>query len=411
MVKNELLDYINGEIAKGIPLNFIKETLRKNDWSDVDIEEACEVLFPEEKPIAIDKNVNSFGMMNPYPVMPDEAKMKKRFFLWAMVALVFLLLAGGTIYGYYSGYLVSMPKVAQEALGLVAKSSSVNFDTTTTLDWSQMKEGTGYDTFSGGLASSRKLSFNIKGQYDSFHADDVKGSLELLFTLGAVTSDVEVKLAKEVLYAEVKQFPNIAFFDQFTKLQNKWVKFPVPEVQKLRTDNLLNQSTLLTFSGVDPMVVANLQAEQKSKLYEITRNASFFKITKKLPVEDINGDTSYHFIFEPDYPGIKTYLDNLKVYAGTLVNYGVPAFDSEKAYQEITTSVKSFEGNAWVSRKTGFPTKVTITLGMVNPQKIDQGELKIETTSLFNNWNIPITVTPPEESIDMNELWKSFSKM
>lgn len=411
MVKSELLDYINGEVAKGVPLSFIKETLRKNDWSDADIEEACEALFPEEKPVEIDKNVNSFGMMNPYPATPDEAKMKKRFFLWGMVALVFLLLAGGTIYGYYSGYLVSMPKVAQEAMSRVAKSSSVNFDTTTTLDWSQMQEGTAYDAFSGGLASSRKLSFNIKGQYDSFHADDVKGSLELLFTLGAVTSDVEVKLAKEVLYAEVKQFPNIAFFDQFTKLQNKWVKFSVPEVQKFRTDNLLNQSTLMTFSGVDPIVIANLQDAQKSKLYEITREANFFKITKKLPVEDINGDASYHFVFEPDYPGIKTYLDNLKVYANTLVNYGVPAFDSEKAYQKITTSVKSFEGNAWVSRKTGFPTKVAITMSLANPEKLDTGVLKIESTSLFSNWNIPITVTAPEESIDMNELLQSFSKM
>src|SRR3989344_5423664 len=342
MITKELVDYIESQLSKNFSKEQIISVLKSAGWNEADINEGFAATSPVAPPVI--------------PSLKPNLKITlDKILLWAMGAVLVALVVVGA-YSYWNGAFASLPILTSEAMDNAKNSDTAFYDTTLAVDFSEIKNtGNSFSLFPADL-SAGKLIVTAKGAYDAGDKDNTKGYMFLSVGLGSSPVEGEIRVLDKTIYGAITKAPSVGFLPVLASFENKWISFPYKSEDGQIADNPFS-----AFPAVDSSIVNKLTPEQEEHLYQLTRDANLIKMVKKLPVEEITGEKSYHFLFDLD-------------------------------------KFKDFQGEIWIGKKDKQLHKISVSFA-VQPDETKEEQVKINVVSIWSGWNEPITVVAPAESV------------
>jgi hypothetical protein len=395
MIAPELKKYVIDATQAGIGKDAIQSQLLTAGWSVSEISRAFQEI---EQPVVIGQVTPVFqnGSVGNFATTQKKSQSLKKIII-GFICLVILGLGGGGAYAYYTGYFVSPEKVSTQAFTAMKDTKSVSFDSTLTIDASDMK-----DMIPAGL--SDKATMVIKGSYDLSNTDVPKFQGDVDMQSGMFSTAFAIRFLNNILYGELTKLriPDVPLPVDMNQYVNKWYSFDYtsikdsPFAESIPTGDV--QSLMLTFTP-----------EQKLKIEEMYKNAHLIKNVQKLKMEKIDGVYSYHFSFELDQEGVKKYFIDVMNFMGS-----VDTQDSQNVFKEIETeqfdrllsTVHNFSGEVWIGRSDNLLRKLAFSFD-IQDKDLLPGALKFSYVSSYTDWNKPIDIQAPAESIDIKSLLES----
>jgi hypothetical protein len=390
MVTPELIQFVKSELAKGASKEAIIISLKANGWTSVDIDETFQAINPV--------NIPTNTVVNPIITSNIQNKQKPKFLkLGLVIVLPIILVLGGALV-YASGYIIPLENEFSKSVQASRDSKGSTFKFHTVVDASGLKSS---NELIPGM--SNISTFDMNGSYDITDPKFIKSSVDFSFNSGTFELDLTTKTTEGSLYLNLTKAPNLGFFS-LTPFENKWIVFPYESKSGVSpTDPLFAQI------GIDDNTLSGVTEEHKQQIYNMTKEASFIKITKKHLPGNINGSPSFHFDFELDREGILTYLKNITAYISTINPDSVgqlPPLDIEE-YNKAFDSVKNFHGEAWIGIFDHLPHKVTVDFDFEDPTNTEDGVVKFSITSESTDWNKELEVEIPKETTTIEKLISS----
>ena len=359
-------------------------------------------------------NINN-NVVNPYLPNQDKVSKSKLKTIFSII-IVFIVLTGGGLatYGYFSGYFLSPLSILGKSMNATQSLKSESLDSTTTIDWSNMKTE-GADSMSPlEMFGAKKMILTYKVDTDDNDVNNPKFSSEIGLDTGNLNAAFELRFINKVIYAQIKKAPVIPFLGDLSFVENQWVNF-APDA--LNNDsNATNDSTKAGVDSIIPLdslkanqkILEGLTQEQKDKVLEITKNAKFIKTVKKMANEDINGESSYHITFELDSEGLKTYLLNIEDYVKTIPGISLPTTLSKEDLDKAFSTFKFSPDEIWVGKTDYLPRKLILNFEIVDAAQPANGSVNISSVMSFSNWNKVLPIVAPTESKPFKEFMDQF---
>jgi len=320
---------------------------------------------------------------------------KKKTFLIISCIVIFLLLATGFLYAYASGYFVSVDKVMAQSFIASHDAKTGTFNTTLTIDISGLKKDPNLPT--SALLPNFGNTFTLvsNGSADSTDENNPKIDNTLSFSAGTVQGALELRVINGTTYLELTKAPDLGILS-LSPFENKWFSLPA------QNDGSAQGSALSSLSMVNSNPLNSLTQDEKDHITQMAKDAHFITITKHLSPEIVNGTLSYHFMFDLDRDGIKAYLQELGDYI-----HQIGANDPRLANLDVTPvsdaidNIKIFSGEAWIGIFDHLPQKLTFTTAVTIPGHEDDGYVNISGNVLMSNWNKPVIVAVPPDSVSL----------
>ncbi|MDP9249150.1 MAG: hypothetical protein M3M85_01400 [bacterium] len=399
MITPELEAYVQGELGRGASKESIRENLLKNGWAAEDVEQVFMATSPSFVPPVV-------SPVHPAPVQANVSGIEvkpqgrhKKTMMVVAVALILFFAAGGA-YAYYSGFFLSLPILAAQSMAQARDAKTASYDITVSVDFSELKDsGLGLGDMFGAGFTSKQFGITVKGQYDVSDPDNFKNSLVVSFLTGSFVPEFELRILEDTLYGKLSKMPALGFFTMLSSIENKWFS-----VEYKTDDGQMANNPATAIVGIDTSTMNRLTDDQKERIYEMAREASFIKIVKKLPPETVTGESAYHFTFILDREGISDYLQLLKEYVNSvgIDDSALSVFDPT-SFDKQLDSLRDFTGEIWIGRSDKLPRKLSMNFG-IQSDETESGMIKIKTVSVFDNWNEPVTIEVPTESVPFEQL-------
>ncbi|MFA6992186.1 MAG: hypothetical protein WC269_02795 [Candidatus Gracilibacteria bacterium] len=237
-------------------------------------------------------------------------------------------------------------------------------------------------------SASRNVNFDVvlSGIFDSQDKTSPKFTLgvdakvktgeEPVSLLGA-----ELRLTKDYLYGVLSKAEGgpSEIPVEVTQLLGQWYKMPVPP-DTFATSNL-------------PTGKEEDLSPDQLKMKELIVKSSFFKDTKYVGTEDVNGVSSYHYTVVLDKDGIKKFLEEAALLSGSQLT------DTDKQDMDDALSSTDLSGDIWVGaddmiiRKADGDLKMTLQ---------DTGVLDMTFGIALENVNKVQTVEEPADAKDFD---------
>ena len=408
MTTPELIQYVKNEVAKGSTREVISGKLKMQGWTDLDVLEVFNavnqpVLNPIINPIVntATNPISGISTMHMHSSLATEPKSGKRLLKYFIIGLVLLILLVGGALAYASGFFLSTSKLFSQMTDSSKNNKTVKFDLNLNVDASAMKIPE--SSISLGTGDAKTADFNMTGAFDMADTTKLKFDSSYVFKMGKIDAGIAVRAIDGVLYLNLTKGPDLGFFS-LKPFENRWISIPMID----KEGKLNSANPLLSVSPVNSSFLNSLTDEQKQHITDIVKKASLIKITKKHLPEIVDGVISYHISFDIDKVGVVSFLTELTDYMKSLDKSndalaGLSPADISKSLDAIS----SFDGGLWVGILDKLPHKMVISSTIINPEKPEDGNVKIFATLLYKDWNKPITVDVPESSTTIEELVSS----
>ena len=418
MINNQLLDYVKQQLSLGSSRESVFANLKSAGWTEADINETFLSILPKNTSSFTSSSQNnslselqSETQLNLQQLEQDKQKIissfgntsstqihkSKKILLTSFIIFILLCAIGGVAYAYFSGMFISLSSLASKSIDNMKVASGANYDTTISVDFSEIKGVTeNIGQMLSGVVVPTKINFTSKGAYDFSVPENKKFSSLFSIDAGVFSTAIDFRATDNVLYAELTKSPTLAFLPMLANYENKWFSFPFKSENSSSLDNSLNPTDMIT--GNTNNILSKLTAEQKNQFYEITRNAHFVKVVKRLLPDTINGTLSYHFTFDIDRTGISNYLQALKGYINTVGkdDSQLSSFDPT-SFSKNLDNIEDFKGEIWIGRKDSLPYKMIISFS-IKPDLKKNEKIKINIVNIFSNWNKPDAIIAPTDS-------------
>jgi len=242
------------------------------------------------------------------------------------------------------------------------------------------------------------------------YADDFDMSLD--GTLRMLGSTFYGQLTSLSLPPDIKAELNLEV--PIDDILNKWVKFDVEEFV---------ESTLL---GQEADFVFEEQLEKQKELLNAIRDITFspelYTVVEELSDEKIGGKSAHHYIVRVDVAEmaeqiisafIETNKDELKAAGeGQLFTMELLAGAAKGMIEAFLEKTGDLTGEVWIDKKTRLPLAIKIekTLDLrILDDSIPEGTiLSFVYEITYSAFDEPVSIEPPEESIDLIEMLEPF---
>ena len=324
MINNQLLDYVRQQLALKVSKDVIFSNLKGAGWDEADLNEAFTAIAPPAvntapAPVASVAPVMSAPasapVAEPIPLLippelaqriiqpkadfsnmaqtktaqsfisPDISpkpthKLRKIFYF--VLVLILLGAAGAGAYAYYTGVFVSFPSLVSASFDSARAANSATYDTTISVDFSEVKDYTTSLSQVFGSLPSSNLIITTKGSYDFSDPNSKKGSAIISADLGTISLGAEIRVINDTFYGVLTKAPTISFFPVLSSYVDKWVSIPYKSADGKPLNNPLTSVTATSTNITD-----KLTADQQEHIYQMTKDASFVKIIKRFSPETI----------------------------------------------------------------------------------------------------------------------------
>ncbi len=403
MINDELLGYIRGQLSQKVPRESISANLRGAGWAESDIAEGFQALAPAPSPV-MPSVVTPAPVSSPassvFPIQPayTEHKPKNMKIVVGIFVLLLVLAGGASAYGYYSGLFVNFPTLEKQAIENAHNAKTANFDATIDVDFSDIKSDSLGSLSMFGI-NSKNLVLTTKGSYDVNDGNNPKVDMNLSLTLGTFYATGEIRALDNTLYGTITKMPAALSLLPLSISPSKWFSYPYKAKQSdISNNGLPGLSTLY------PNIQDNLTDEQKEHIYELGRDAHLIKQVKKLPMETVGGESSYHFSFDLDREGMLAYLQATEDYIKTSGkdNSALSVFDTSSLKKGLDT-IKDFQGEIWIGKSDKMTHKITMNCNIQLDATKDE-VAKVSVAVIMSGWNQPVTIVAPVDSTPLESL-------
>jgi len=429
MVNQQLLDYINQQIQKGVDRTKIRNILIANGWQENDVDEAFTSLnLPSQTPLSVKAQLQSsptsriLSQATSYSSEPSSGKLKKILII-ALLAIIVVFLAGGGVFAYFN-YFQSPEIVVGKMLTKIEDIKTLEYsgeikmeiDAGDLIAEYQSSLGSSFGASLENLeevgdnkrprlgVSKEKVEFlaDFAGAYDIGNPEELRSLVSFDVETGMVPGvkivfGSEIRNIGKVVYVKLSDLPTFGFFD-LSSLKNQWIK--------IDTDALSEQFGSGVVPGQFAEEIDKAQTEEMmEKIKTILSQADYskiLKITEKFPNEEIEGVNSYHYGYMIDKEEVK----NLAI---TIIESSVESMGETITEEEIREFEKSFEsigspeGEIWIGKKDLLPHKISFNLKIKEIGDVDvSGD--ISYTLFLKNFNNPIIIEAPTQSQTIEEL-------
>jgi hypothetical protein len=400
MTTPELVQFVKNEIAVGASKQLISDKLKTQGWDDTDINEVFNIVSPV---VAVPTTFNSIPVMasitNGGSLVVEQKPKRKLLKFFTIFIIILILVAGGAL-AYASGFFLSTSKLFSQMTDSSKNNKTVKFDLNLNVDASAMKIPE--SSISLGTGDAKTADFNMTGVFDMADTTKLKFDSSYLFKMGKIDAGIAVRAIDGVLYLNLTKGPDLGFFS-LKPFENRWISIPMID----KEGKLNSANPLLSVSPVNSSFLNSFTDEQKQHITDIVKKASLIKITKKHLPEMVDGAISYHISFDIDKVGVVSFLTELTDYMKSLDKSndalaGLSPADISKSLDAIS----SFDGGLWVGILDKLPHKMVISSTIINPEKPEDGNVKILATLLYKDWNKPVIVEVPIKVVTVEELMK-----
>ncbi len=192
----------------------------------------------------------------------------------------------------------------------------------------------------------------------------------------------------------VKEFVSRAI----EQIQNKWIRVDPEEIEK---------EMGISFKGI----TKEEEEKLKAKIEELLVKYPPIKPEKELKDQVIEGRKYYHYLTRLDKENLKKFLSELLQFTkeekiaflpGLLFSEEeINKMDEEisKVLDELFQSIKSSQIEIWIDKKTYYLYRTKGEMVIED----EEGKLEIGLDSTFSNYNQPVKIVAPKESISITE--------
>lgn len=393
MINQQLLDYIKQQSQQGASREQIKSSLLANGWQTSDIEEAFNTPVSPNQPTAPnDISSQSFS--------PQPSKRLNKILLAAIFIIGGILIIGGGVFAYFN-YFQSPEKIIQKMTVKLTEIKSLEYSgkIKTEVNTGNLLDGGSFSQPTQPTLNKKASNFsiNFNGVSDTHDLNNPKGSFSFNVNTDALGQGnfafgLEVRTIDKIVYIKLSNVPNLGFFD-LSAIANQWIK--------IDTEALKKQFGLEKFEAQikEAQKKQELSPEQIEKLKIAAQQAKIFKITEKLPSENIEGINTYHYKFIIDKEGVKKLIADISkiVHDKTLTEKEIADYD--KSFEAIELP----EGEIWIGKKDLLPYKILLSSVLKETDKSKVAG-KFTITLLFKNFNKTVQIDIPSPVKTLEEI-------
>lgn len=440
MTSPELIQYVKNELARGTTRDIISDKLTTQGWNDLDILEVFNFITQEnlktpahkvEIPVSgesdpslesnpfhqflaqnrgmgINDNTNSpitaanpISRINTMTTSATQVKSSHRFLKYFLIIFILILLIAGGALAYASGYFISTSNFFSKIIDSSKNNKTVSFDANVNIDGSKMKISETYASL--GVDNTKTANFNMTGTIDMRDSQKLKFDVLYKFKMDKIEAGINIRSINDSIYLNLTKGPNLGFFS-LVPFENKWINISMKDKEgKLNTNN-----PLFSVSPIDSVLINGMTEEQKQHITDITKTASFIKITKKHLPEMMDGSLSYHISFDLDKEGAVSYFKEVTDYLKSIDknNTALSSLDTAD-YDKLMKAINNFKGELWLGIFDNLPHKILIDGDIINPEKPEDGSIKVNMSVVYKDWNKPVTIEAPSNAMTIEEFMAS----
>jgi len=410
MVNQELIDYINQQLAAGETKETISNTLRNHGWETSAIKESFRSIQASDVSAAPEND--SAQPSTP----PGEQKPKSRASKLA-IAIIFLIVAfviSGGVFAYF--YTQQSPEeVVQAMIEQLATIQSLEYEGEMNISITSLTPS----TMLGGVSMAEEptpgvtmveettlsapeqpeaidLLVNFSGKSDISESGNPKTNFAFDIETDALDEiatnnssiGVEIRRIGQVTYLKLNAIPNVLFFD-LSALTNQWIEIDPASIR--------NQFGLEAPATTSPeqQTTTSSQIEELKQVYNL---AQILKITNEFPNEQINDHKTHHYAFAIERDRLQEFV----VDSSTLLEDKTLTEKEVEEMNEVLATIESMTGEIWIAKDSMLPYKISlkVTTKNDNPDVSDT----LELTTVFSNYNMPVQIDAPASVTSIEEM-------
>lgn len=378
MIDKKLKDYIDSQIEKGVSVFDLRKVLDEEGWRKDDIDTAMQAATSINEGGEGEKN-NRLG------------KIIKSKGLLLFLLLVVLIIAAGSLFGYFYIYLApekvmarSIVKMQQVETLKYSGTASIKIDNQTGQDQNKLGDyGSGLvlptiptevivDFSGGGDTASNSNS-------KSYVIFEVKVNQEFV-------AKAEARSLGKILYLNFHDLMDFEYFD-LKSLTNKWIRFDLAELTKDYTGYQLGEGDELSLSE-----------EEEVELWELIIENPPFTVSEKLESEKIDDRDMYHYKVKIEKRNLEIIIIRvLEMLAGETMEQA-----GKDDFHQVMANIDFADVEVWVGKKDLYVYKYKFSL----TTKDTMDNLFIFNLEMkFNNHNQPVDVSVPSETSSIEEVF------
>lgn len=436
MTTPELIDYIKKSMEGGLSTEDIVVRLKANGWEDIDIQEAMNIIsrnpimatekekmpLEDQETMISEKKIDSAENLNMINTVYEEPSFKrgKNKIKYVLAILIPIILLVGSFYAYASGYFLDTDKISKNLINSFKDNKNFSYQINIDVQGQISSINTELKNETSKLKLSGEVGFSTEDKID------LNNSLSL--DLSGLKTEIRTIKKDDVLYFNILEIPDFGFFS-LGPITNKWISITLE-----KNAEILNENSLLSMSPVDVSILEKITDDKKLEIEEITKSVNFIKITKKHIPTITNGELQYHFDFDLDKESIVSYakevsslvkeiegetldaktdnegfsyefsyeIDGQSVVYDQDISNANPMMDLD--YDKMFSRFENFKGEVWIGLFDNLPRKIKIDFDYIDPEDTSGLSVKTSLVALFDNWNSPVSVEIPNESVKVEDL-------
>ncbi len=232
-----------------------------------------------------------------------------------------------------------------------------------------------------------KISFEASGQISAPKVADETSGFSIKFSLKNLETKAEF-LAGDWLSFNKKGYFKISSVDSsneelnsvLTALGDSWLS--LSETGWEEFDSTMDEAAVQIEENT-PVI----SDENKAKLETLFVETDFFKVTKKLKNEKVNGEDCFHYLVDLDKEALVSYAATSKLYSGDTSSSGQA--------MEILTKTQTVSGEIWLSRKDYLPRHLVLNASFVPSEDGAVGTASLDLS--LNEYNQPVKLEVPKK--------------
>jgi uncharacterized ubiquitin-like protein YukD len=389
MITQQLIDYINQQISLGVSREQINRTLQDNGWQQNDIQEAFTKIGISESSTPT-TSYSFTPTQNPMTQSDDTTSPKNTIKKFLVLSVALLTVIGLGILGYFAyGYFSVTPeKILAKVMVNIENAKTVRHQGSITANM-QITELPSFQEL-GFQPDFSNMQVFFTAESDMRNLESMAQKMILSISTGFLgipgTLELETRSINDVLYAQLKNIPQIAMIAELVDvntLQNTWIRIE-DESAVDDPDQVLEQY------GITP--------EKAEQIMQVFQNTRIIEITDRLPDEKRDGKDLYRFSMTVNTLAVETMLREMLV-----------IIDDESLYQQFETGfnqvadvITGMDGEVWIDKTELLPYKANfvVTLG-------GDGVTGTFTTSIDSfEYNYPVDIQIPTASKSIEEFFK-----
>jgi len=307
----------------------------------------------------------------------NRKSMKKRNTFLIFLFLTTLLISS-LLYVYFFIYL-SPNRILLRMYGKLFEAETFDYNTEFNL------------VFFQNLTQTERFSSNYKtlleGSVDIKQIDSPKASTTLeVFSDKTSLGKLEIIAFGKEIYIKVHNSLASQILG-FEKFSDQWIK--------------VETKTLDTLYGMPLFENISITNEEKTQVYEIVKKNPPITILQKLPDDNMNGKSVYHFKVKIDQENL------INIIAGITeasVN-GELRDDTRKKLEELFSSLELEDSDLWVGKKDSYPYKIKTRLQyQLKNNQMPNLHISADATTSFDKFNEPKNLSIPSVTVQSQEI-------